>query len=192
MVGRPIDATINKTMIIMKKTFIKYISVLSLIPFCFGCLESDDFDGLTDVRPEIGVEFPDRVYSEFMGLAYIGSYNEADSLQSTLFVTMELSGEEANIQSIRQLESRGSTSSVPSPSVVVCNDYITANPSIDLAITPGRSVTFEFTVADIMPTEEQCDGFTLSQEAFWDILFTVVLDNDEEVVTQEVRVGFIE
>lgn len=156
--------------------------ICALGMFLGGCLETDNFDGLTDNRPEIAVTFPGRSFDQDIGLAYISSgFNSGNA---TVTVTAELEGGSANIANIISVEASGGLIAAGA-----CNSFQVLEENVAAS---GRSFSYAMTLDELTNSDATCTATILAPDVYWDLIFTLEMDNGAQIVSQQVRVAFTE
>jgi hypothetical protein len=160
------------------KLITKLLALCALLPLV-SCLESDRLDGLTDTRPEIGVDFPGRTYDQNAGLTFITT---GLASQPAVAVAMQLEGGAGRtISSLKKVEVRAVQLTNPTrtcPYVVFAEN-----------VPAGNERQFNYTIpfAEITSTKGTCDAAMVRPDIYYEFIFTVVLDNGQEIVTMPVR-----
>jgi hypothetical protein len=157
--------------------FFNSLSVFFVLLSFSSCLENDDFDGLTDTRPQVGITFPGRQYVQEGGLVFLttGFANNPD-----VSVSMELQGGEGRtIASIKQVEVRavrigGST----------CTYRVF---DTNVAVGNARSFTYTKPLSVLQESPVTCNASVRQPNVYYEFIFTVVLDNGQELVSMPVR-----
>ncbi len=159
----------------MKK--ITYLIVIALMSFGMtSCLESDEFDGLTDNKPVIAVTFPGRTYDQQVGLGFVATGYSANP---TITYTMELEGGNVDIESILKIEGRaGDVNLGVCGYATIEDDEITVN---DRSFDYTRSLEF------FLDSPALCAGVLDKPDTYFELIFTIQLSNGEQVVSMPVR-----
>jgi len=158
----------------MKKAIIiLFAATMSLT----SCLESDEFDGLTDNKPEVAVTFPGRTYDQLVGLGFIAEGYDANP---DITYTMMVEGGNADIESILKVEGRAGNVNVGN-----CTAYATIE---DDAIAVNNS-TFDYTRSLQFFTESGalCNVVLDTPDTYYELIFTIQLTNGDQIVTMPVR-----
>jgi hypothetical protein len=157
---------------------IKLLALCALLPLA-SCLETDRLDGLTDTRPDIGVDFPGRTYDQNAGLTFVTT---GFASQPAVPVTMQLEGAEGRtIASLKRVEVRAVQLTTPTrtcPYVVFAENVPASN---------ERQFTYSVPYAEITSTKGTCGAAMVRPDIYYEFIFTVVLDNGQEIVTMPVR-----
>ncbi|MEJ2004612.1 MAG: hypothetical protein P8X57_06540 [Cyclobacteriaceae bacterium] len=160
----------------MKKAI--YILLTFMMSFSFtSCLESDEFDGLTDNKPEIAIMFPGRTYDQQVGLGFIA---EGYGANPDITYTMMVDGGNATIDRILKVEGRAGDVNlgVCSSFATVENDAITVN-----------AETFDYTrsLDFFRESPALCDESLDKPDTYYELIFTIQLTNGDQIVTMPVR-----
>ena len=157
-----------------KNIIILFITVLPVI--MPACLETDEFDGLTDNKPEISVMFPGRTYDQQVGLGFIAEGYDNDP---SITYTMMLEGGNAEIESILKVEGRSGDVNLG-----VC-DYAT----IEEDVIDVNSTTFDYTrsLQFFKDSGALCSSVLDKPDTYYELIFTIQLTNGDQIVTMPVR-----
>ncbi|MEL7002081.1 MAG: hypothetical protein AAFN93_05005 [Bacteroidota bacterium] len=162
----------------MKKNFIYTLFLVGISVAFSSCLESDDFDGLTDSRPAIALEFPGREFDQQVGLGFIatGFANDPD-----MTYTLQLSGGgDVTISRIISVEGRAAS---------IAQGTCPAFSLIEENVAVGGADTFDYTRAYsfFRDSDALCAAVLDVPDVWYELIFTVELSNGEEIVSQRVR-----
>ena len=161
----------------MKKTFRLKILSFALLATLSGCLESDDFDGLTDSRPPIAIEFPDREFDQEVGLGYIAT---GFSSNPNITYKLQLTGGDTDIRRIVSVEGRAANVELGTcPSFSLIEEDISVNGANPFDYTRDYSF-FRGSSALCSPNLDVPD-------VYYELIFTIELSNGEQIVSQRVR-----
>lgn len=161
------------------KVAIKLIIFGFLMPLV-SCLESDELDGLTDTRPEIGVTFPGRTYYQNAGLSFI---NPGFANSPNVSVVMELEGGEGRtITSLKKVEARAIQVTSPGRT---CPSYVTF--ATDVPVNNQQRFTYSVPLAELVASGATCNEAMVRPDLIYEFIFTVLLDNGTELVSMPVR-----
>jgi hypothetical protein len=157
--------------------FLYSFSFFCLLLSLSSCLESDKFDGLTDTKPAIALTFPGRQYVQEGGLVFVttGYANNPD-----VNVVMELEGGEGRtIASIKQVEVRAARIGGSTCTYRVFETNVSAANS--------RSFTYTKPLSILQESNVTCNASVRQPNVYYEFIFTVILDNGQEIVSMPVR-----
>lgn len=158
----------------------KYLSYITLLAFLVvgttGCLESDDFDGLTDTKPAVAVTFPDREFDQNMGLGYVATGYAGNP---NITYTLTLEGGSEDIASILMVEGRAADVNLGACGYAVIEDDEIAVNSNSFDYT--RSLQF------FLDSDALCAGVLDKPDTYFELIFTIQLTNGEQIVAMPVR-----
>ncbi len=155
---------------------ILYITLLAFIVTTTGCLESDDFDGLTDNKPAIALTFPDREYDQNVGLGYIATGYAGNP---TITYTLELDGGSEDIQSILMVEGRAADVNLGACGYAVVEDT-------EIQVN-ARSFDYSRSLDFFLGSDALCADVLDKPDTYFELIFTVQLSNGEQIVSMPVR-----
>jgi hypothetical protein len=142
-----------------------------------SCLENDEFDGLTDSRPDMAITFPGREYVQEGGLVFVTTgYANNPHVE----VVLELEGGQGRtIASIKTVEARavrigGST----------CTYRVFET---NVPVGNLRTFTYSKPLSALQATNVTCNASVRQPNVYYEYIFTVVLDNGQELVSMPVR-----
>ncbi|MCA6073672.1 hypothetical protein [Fulvivirga sedimenti] len=159
----------------MKK--ITYLIAIMLMSVSVtSCLESDEFDGLTDNKPAIAVKFPGRTYDQQVGLGFVTTGYAGNP---TITYTMELDGGNTDIESILKVEGRAGDVNLG-----VCG-YATIEDD-DIAVN-ARSFDYTRSLEFFLTSPALCAGVLDKPNTYFELIFTIQLTNGDQIVTMPVR-----
>ncbi len=169
----------------MKKSIIYIIALLGMAAMFPSCLESDDFDGLTDSRPEVAIEFPGRQYDQEVGLGFIATgFDNSPSITYTLQLE---GGGDVGISSIVSVEGRAAIADEGDRDldVTICPSF----EQIEEDINVGGARSFEYTrTYDFLSTSAAlCSQDLRIPDVYYELIFTIELTNGEQLVSMWVR-----
>jgi hypothetical protein len=151
-----------------------------------GCLESDEFDGLTDTRPKASINFPGRQYDQNVGLAVrITGFSSVPNV----VVPMEVAGGgNVSISKILLVEARGAK--LPTPGA--CTNYAVIQ--ADAAdIDDTRSYSYSVPLSTLTGNATAtCAAGIVGAGMYYEFIFTLEMSDGSTVVTMPVRVQIVE
>lgn len=162
----------------MKKNFIYTIILAGLGMVFTSCLESDDFDGLTDSRPAIALEFPGREFDQQVGLGFITT---GFGSNPNITYTLQLAGGgSVGIERIISVEGRAAS---------IAQGTCPAFTIIEENVSVGGADTFDYTRSYefFRDSDALCAAALDVPDVWYELIFTVELSNGEEIVSQRVR-----
>ena len=157
--------------------FLKLTPLLGLLVLFTGCLEDDGFDGLTDVRPEVSITFPGRDFDQNGGLAFIHTGMSNDPL---LTVNIELEGGSADMTNISSVEARAAHVNIG-----ICGSFAVVD--IDVPVS-GRTTTYQIQFSALANSAATCSPILLIPDMYFEMIFTIDLNDGRELISQKVRV----
>ena len=162
----------------MKKNIIYITALLGMTVMFSSCMESDDFDGLTDARSEIAIEFPGRQYDQMVGLGFITTgFNSSPDIT----YTMELSGGgDVGISRIVNIEGRAAHVDVST-----CTSFEPIEENI--AVGGDRSFSYTRSYDFLRTSDALCTDDLNIPDVYYELIFTIELTNGEELVSMWVR-----
>ncbi len=142
-----------------------------------SCLESDDFDGLTDSKPDVAIMFPGREYDQQVGLGFITNGYEPTT---SITYSMEVEGGDLEIESILLVEARAGDVNIGG-----CTAYAVVE---DQEITVN-SRTYDYTRnLDLFTASGAiCNPVLDKADTYFEVIFTLRMSNGEQIVTMPVR-----
>ena len=143
-----------------------------LIVVLGGCLEVDRFDGLTDSRPKIAIEFPGRQYDQDVGLGFIVT---GFATNPDLVVTMKLDGGPSGvtIEALTRVEARGAK--LPTPGA--CTNYATVQ--TDVAANNERTFEYRIPLSTMNASAARCNATIVLPNMYYEFIFTLRLSDDQ-------------
>ncbi len=157
--------------------YLSYIIMLAaMVVGTTGCLESDDFDGLTDTKPAIALTFPDREYDQNMGLGYITT---GYATNPDITYTLALEGGNESIAAILMVEGRA-----VDVNLGACGYGIVEDETI-----PVNATTFDYTrsLEFFLSSGALCADVLDKPDTYFELIFTIQLTNGDEIVSMPVR-----
>lgn len=159
-----------------------YIVMIVMAAAVSGCLESDDFDGLTDTRPPVSITFPGRQYNQNVGLAVMisGFSNSPD-----VVVPMEVSGGgSVSISKVLKVEARAAK--LPAPGA--CTNYAVVQ-AAETDITDTRNYSYSIPLSTLTANATAtCQAAIVGAGMYYEFIFTLEMSDGSPVVTMPVRV----
>ena len=152
------------------------IAVLALSAGMSSCLESDEFDGLTDSKPEISVTFPGRTYDQQVGLGFVATGYASNP---SITYTMTLEGGNADIESILKVEGRAAD-------VTLGNCPYGTIEDVDIPVN-SRSFDYTRSLEFLLNSNALCSGTLDKPDTYFELIFTIQLTNGDQIVTMPVR-----
>lgn len=142
-----------------------------------GCLESDDFDGLTDSRPEVAITFPGRTYDQQVGLGFITTGYDPTT---AITYTMEVEGGNLEIESILLVEGRAGDVNVGA-----CSNYAVVEDQ-EIMVN-SQSFDYSRTLEIFQNSEAICNPVLDKPDTYFELVFTLLMSNGDQIITMPVR-----
>lgn len=162
----------------MKNTkIIPFLSLLLSLVLLTSCLETDEFDGLTDSLADKYLDFPDRVYDQRVGFGIVapGTFNDANPIQMNM---VSVGGVIATINTIQTKAGRDV--------VGTCGNW---NNLVTEPITVN-STTYTFTTMYSVNAPFSCAGVIGVNQAghYYEFRFNVTYQDGTTFWTEPIRV----
>ena|SRR5688572_27128293 len=149
-----------------------------------SCLETEEFDGLTDLRPDVSIEFPGRVYDQNAGLAVrITGFSTAPNI----VIPMEVKGGSESISKVLSVEARGAR--LPAPGA--CGAYAVVQ-ATEMDIDDTRNFSYSIPLSAITASGATCAATIVGAGMYYEFIFTLEMSDGSTIVTMPVRAQIVE